>query len=335
MAQAQVLSKSVQAHMHGWKFIIGLVDRKKENIGYNTFGCEILEAPIIEPDVDCLAKKYSLVELNTCLKPSYFQYFFDQYQADQVIYLDPDICLYNPMDEIEHCFIHDDFILTPHIITPIPLDGNSPDEPLFLNYGLYNLGFLALKKTSQTSRFLSWWKDRTYLNGYDKPAAGLFTDQLWINLVPLYFEKVNILRHQGYNMAPWNLHERHLEKAGDHYYVNSNLPLIFFHFSGFDPGKEKFHKEYSRFKWAQRADLVSLYKDYKGELEKGNYDSYKSISCYYTSIRNEYLQAGESIRKQTDAALYANLPFYKKIIRRLKNFMPVTIKKLAIKLIRT
>ena len=55
---------------------------------------------------------------------------------------------------------------------------------------------------------LEWWEKRCLKIGFDRPCEGLFVDQLWISLVPLFFSDVIIMRHKGLNMAPWNLHER-------------------------------------------------------------------------------------------------------------------------------
>ncbi len=335
LAQALVLAKSVHQYQSDWKFYIGLVDKKNEAVNYEALGCGILEAAIVEPGIDELAKKFSIIELNTCVKPAYFHYFFDKLHVQQAIYLDPDVCLYAPMDEIDECFVEHDIILTPHIVTPIPLDNHTPAESLFLNYGIYNLGFIAIKKNAQSIQFLDWWKERTYALGYNKPAIGLFTDQLWINLAPIYFEKIKVLRHISYNMAPWNLHERLLEEKNSTYFVNGKYQLVFFHFSGFDPDKQKLHRDYTRFSVGQRPDLTKLFSDYKKELEAKGYDQYKRLTCYYVNLRNEFLLSEENLNKARQAAAYAKLPYRKKIIRQIKRIIPAGFKHSVLKLVRT
>ena len=334
LAQARILARSVLQYQDSWKFVIGLVDKKDPAIPYQTFGHEVLELSLVEPRIEVLAEKYSIIELNTCLKPAFFQYLFGKYNADQVIYLDPDTCLYGPLEEVDKGLVHHEFILTPHILSPIAQDGLFPDEPLFLNYGLYNLGFLALKRTGQTLRFLQWWKDRTYLRGYDNPAKGLFTDQLWINLVPLYFDKVWILRHPGYNMGPWNLHERSLRTVPGHFLLDSGDPLAFFHFSGFKPSIAKLHGDYTRNTMAQRPDLRGLYEDYKKRMEEEGYDMYSSIPCHYAAIRKNHLERQRTLVEEKEAAARASLPFYKRKIRYLKSMLPVRLKRLAHELIK-
>ena len=335
LAQALVLWKSVQLHEPAATFIIGLIDEKQEAIDYHSFGCEVLEAKSIEATITELAKKYNIIELNTCLKPRYFQYFFENRNAKQVIYLDPDICLYHPLQQMDAHLLEHDFVITPHTLSPIPLDGHTPQENLFLNYGLYNLGFLAVKKSEQVMQFIEWWKDRTYHNGYDKPAIGLFTDQLWINLVPVYFNKVAILTNPAYNMAPWNLHERQLDTEKGYFRVNGEYPLAFFHFSSIHPAVMKLHKEYTRFQWADRPDLHELYTTYQQALENKNYSRYINYPCYYVALRKDYLNELKLLQQRQEAAAYADLPFHIKITRQLKRIIPRPLKQLTLNLIKT
>jgi hypothetical protein len=335
LAQAQVLCKSVQQHEPGATFVIGLTDEKLGTIDYASFGCEVLEVSRIEKNIITLAKKYSIVEFNTCVKPRYFEYFFQEMNAEQVIYMDPDICMYQPLLEIDEQLQLNDFVLTPHTLSPIPLDGHTPAENLFLNYGLFNLGFLAVKSTSQVMQFLTWWKERTYELGYYKTAIGLFTDQIWINLVPIYFKQVAILNHPGYNMAPWNLHERKLDTEQGYYRVNQEHALVFFHFSGFHPGHQKLHKEYTRHQWTERPDMHSLYDAYRISLEKEKYHERITIPCYYAGIRENYLHEQKAIQQQKDAAAFALLPYHIKMTRNLKKMIPGSLKQLTLNLIKT
>ena len=328
LAHARVLCNSVNLHQAGWKFILGLVDQKDESIDYSAINGDVIEVAQVESGIINLAEKFSIVELNTCVKPAFFQYLFEKYDAEQVIYLDPDTCLYSRMEEVDNQLADQDFILTPHILSPISIDEKTPTEPLFLNYGLYNLGFLSLKSTRQTREFLQWWKERTYRYGFDKPAHGLFTDQLWINLVPVYYDRVQILRHAGYNMAPWNLHERFLSAGNDSYYVNSSIQLVFYHFSGYDPEKQKFHKDYTRFSMMERPDLHKLYEDYRIQLETEGHKQCRKIPCFYTGIRNKM------INLEQENKVHRKLPYHLRIIKEVKRLTPAQIKRFALKIIK-
>jgi hypothetical protein len=178
--------------------------------------------------------------------------------------------------------------LTPHAYTPIMPDGKEPTDNLFLRFGIYNLGFIALNQNDETLRLARWWKDRTFTSGFRRPASGQFVDQLYINLAPILFDGVSLLRHDGYNVAPWNFHERMLSVKDGLYWVNANRPLVFFHFSSFriDSGELPIHN-YNRYAMRDRPDLVDLHASYNDELKNAGYHRYSPIRWGYLSPERE------------------------------------------------
>ncbi|HMH22015.1 MAG TPA: hypothetical protein VK563_09570 [Puia sp.] len=324
LAQALVLAASAKKFEPSWKFILGLVDAKADNIPYASFGFDVLEIAVIEPDVDKLAEKYSIVELNTCVKPTYASWFFDKLGATEVVYMDPDTCLFQPMTGLDDHFETADILLTPHVLTPVPLDGRSLGENLFLNYGLYNLGFLAMKRSGETDRFLGWWKERTYSSGHNKPAIGLYTDQLWINLVPVYFQRVALIRHPGYNMGPWNLHERTLLPPEGNFRLDSGVPLVFYHFSGFRPAKggsagQMLNSDEALYQMQHRGDLYPLYQAYKDKLMAADHPFYSSQPCHYAAFHDRLMARQEQLRQIAERE--ALPPFHKRCIRKIRRIL--------------
>ena len=51
-------------------------------------------------DLDDMAFRYSILELNTAIKPYCFDYLFDALRYDTAIYLDPDILVLSPLDHV-------------------------------------------------------------------------------------------------------------------------------------------------------------------------------------------------------------------------------------------
>lgn len=293
LAQAKVLGDSIQQHNPEYKFFICLADKISQNIDYkNEIGHPIILADEIGvADFDNLWKKYTIVEFNTCLKPSFFKYFFTQYESiEYIYYLDPDTCVANSLSLIENEFEENDVLLTPHILTPIELDSKEPQENLFLNYGIYNLGFLGLRKSELTFNILNWWEERLLEIGYNRPDQGLFVDQLWINFVPIYFKRVKISLHPGLNMAPWNLHERRLSKDKEIFVVNENFPLIFYHFSQFNRNDfTKISNAYNRQDIEKSKHLKELYVKYGQQLLQNNLRSLSNHKCAYMLMREQYI----------------------------------------------
>ena len=219
LAQAKALGDSILQTNPDYHFFIGLVDTLSPEINYEIeIGHPIIlinELNIL--DFDSLWKKYNIIELNTCVKPFYLEYFTKKYpDLTHLMYFDPDTFIFGSLADIETELNNNkEIILTPHILSPIPLDDKSPSENIFLNYGIYNLGFIGIKNPKNNLSFFKWWGERTYKIGYNKVAQGLFVDQLWMNLTPLYFDNTVISKNFGLNMAPWNLHERFITKSHD------------------------------------------------------------------------------------------------------------------------
>jgi glycosyltransferase involved in cell wall biosynthesis len=176
-----------------------------------------------------MAAIYDVTELATAVKPWAFQYLFAR-GATVVIFLDPDIEVFDSLGSLETLTREHGMVLTPHITKPLPQDGKSPSERDLLQSGTYNLGFLALS-AGKAQAFLPWWSERLRRDCLNDAAGGLFVDQRWIDFAPTLFEP-HILKDPGYNVAYWNLPHRALERDGDRILVNGH-PLRFFHYSGF------------------------------------------------------------------------------------------------------
>ncbi len=177
--------------------------------------------------------KYRVLELATAVKPYYMQFLFERYDIAQLIYMDPDIMLFNRLTPVLDALAHKSIILTPHLTAPVS-DTGHPDEREIMQAGAYNLGFIAVRRARETDALLNWWTGRLYNDCIVDVERNLFVDQRWVDLVPGMFTGVEILRDDGLNVAYWNLVHRRILTRRDHYVVNG-VPLRFFHFSGFDP----------------------------------------------------------------------------------------------------
>ena len=176
-----------------------------------------------------LAFKYDVVELNTAIKPSVFLYLMEM-GYKKLIYLDPDIRVYSPLDLLWMELDSSESLVTPHENTPC-MDGLRSSDIDFLKNGVYNLGFIAFRASESTREFIGWWRERCLYYGFNDLAFGTFVDQKWVNFITCFLDDVKILKHAGCNVAYWNLHERQLARAGSGWSVNG-VPLVFFHFSG-------------------------------------------------------------------------------------------------------
>jgi hypothetical protein len=288
LPQAKTLSDSFKKSNPDWKFIIGLVDKNTTNADLSFIDAEVLEVDKLKIEgFQAMVDKYTIVELLTSVKPYYFTWLFNSYkEVEKFVYFDPDIMVFQPLTELSNSLDEYDIILTPHYTTPIN-DNLLPTELHIMQTGIYNLGFIAVRRSANTIAMLKWWELKLSTQCIIDLTRGLFVDQLWANLIPAYFDKVLIEKYPGYNMAHWNLHERTLTKTKDGFLVN-NVPLIFYHFSHYSPTHPTeiaaFH---TRFNFNSRSDLKELYNVYNHGLLEAKYLELKKVPCFYVSNESQ------------------------------------------------
>ncbi|MGM0944155.1 MAG: glycosyl transferase [Bacteroidota bacterium] len=291
LAQAKTLGDSVLKFYPESSFVIGLVDYRDDQIDYSFFkGMEIL--PFDElyfPEFEDMFSRYNVIEFNTAVKPFYIDYLWRTYGADhQIIYLDPDIVLYRPLYHVTEALKTHSVVLTP-MFCEAPAE-TSLDELVALRHGMFNLGFIALRHSHESNRLIQWWKARLRTHCLIDKPRGIFVDQKWMDLAPLLFDEVFMLKHRGYNMAWWNFAERKLLDSGSDYSVNRPDQLLyFFHFSGFKPGSEYItgRSGESQFAYAIRPELQRLGQEYQALLEQNRFDFFSGLKpklVFYSPI---------------------------------------------------
>ena len=234
LSYARVLGESWLEHHPGSRFYALVLD------GLATDADPGPAIDIVEPEAlalqsfEELAFRCDVTELATAVKPALLSFLLER--EDAVVYLDPDILVLRPFAEVQQALGSAGVVLTPHTLGPIPRDGLRPSEEGILNTGVFNLGFVGLRASDDAAGLLGWWGERVSEACRIDYADGLFFDQKWIDLVPAYYPSTVILRHPGYNVAYWNLHERPLRALNGSFFAGGE-PLVFFHFSGFDPAR--------------------------------------------------------------------------------------------------
>jgi hypothetical protein len=180
---------------------------------------------------------HDLVELSTAVKPIAARLLLDRDDCDRLVYLDPDIFIASPLDDLFAELDEASLLLTPHLLAPErDLEAVLDNELCALRHGVFNLGFLALRRCPETDRFLDWWGQRCRDLCTGDWRDGTFTDQKWMNFAPVFFPAARILRSSRFNVAPWNVGQRRVEGTFDTGFSVDGEALGFYHFSGFDDG---------------------------------------------------------------------------------------------------
>ncbi|GAA2749793.1 hypothetical protein [Amnibacterium kyonggiense] len=232
LPQALALHASIQRHQPDRHFVVLVVDGEvelEERPGLELVGLEALALP--EREQLDLAAIYDVVELSTGVKPRFMLQLLERYE--RAVYLDPDLYLVSSIEELDDLMDEHGVVLTPHILEPIPPGESFRSEINTLTVGVHNLGFCAVGRAGRP--FLEWWWSHLERECLIYPLLGLFVDQKWTDIGATMFD-AHSLRHYGYNIGHWNLHERRFSRRdGSLVMDRTGEPLRFFHFSGFDP----------------------------------------------------------------------------------------------------
>ena len=294
-AKAKVATESFLKYHPEYRFYIFLLDEVNDLIEYNTIhGCEHIEIESFFSGVHELSLKYNIMELSCAVRPAIFLFLLEK-GFDTVLHIDSDTQTYDRFYEIEPLLEINNIVVTPHFCSPID-DGKYPSEIDFVKFGLYNLGFLAVKNSEETIRYMNWWHSRLMKYCYNRPNESMFTDQLWVNYAPLFFEGVHILKHVGYNVANWNLYERELEIRENTFFVNRTEKLKFVHFSHFvfnDP--EQISSSQNRYTMEQQPVLQKILQLYNIQLINNKHEA---VSALRSVFQKNYEQNAESIRER-------------------------------------
>lgn len=288
LAQALTLRESCIKHNPNTDFYLFISDLNDSNEVPN-FVIDLNENWI--PNWRQMAFKYNVVEFSTSIKPFCYKELLKK-GYEKVIYLDPDIYVTNNLETIYEMLNNKAIVLTPHYCNIQNNYTGAVPEELLLWVGIYNLGFCAIKNNSTGNNIIEWWCNRLEHKCYADKKDGLHVDQKWMDFIPAFFPNdIFITHHMGINPAIWNLHERKLEIDSQGKFLIKNIstneifPLLFFHFSGFDPFNASIlnrrHPEYGIKEFPTFKPLIDEYVE--AEYRNG-YNKYSSLPYSFNSF---------------------------------------------------
>ena len=273
LAFARVLARSHAEHHPGSRLFVLVIDEVEGYVDPAEEPFELVRVPQIGIDhYDRMAALYTVLELSTAVKPWLMRHLLHERGLERVVYLDPDIRIYEPLTEVDDLLRENQLVVTPHATDPMPRDGRKPSESDILTAGVYNLGFIGMSRGAETDLVLDWWSERLERDCVLDPERGFFVDQRWIDFAPGLVESFHVLRDPGYNVAYWNLATRDLRMVEGRVEVNGR-PLRFFHFSGFKPDRtDRLSTHQDRIQIHAGSPLERLCKGYADELLEAGYE---------------------------------------------------------------
>lgn len=277
------LLDSVKKYHPDFEVCIGLTDYlSAETISENALMNKypLLQLHELEAEeFNFITENYNPMQLANSSKVLFARHFLNDKKIDQVIFGDSDMLFFGPLpDSLE---VHD-IVFTPHFLSPPPIEMKRQELEV-LNAGIYNGGFFKLRKSLETERFISWLRERSVLECIYDFKRGYYGEQLWLNFVPLYFKNSHIEQNLGLNVAYWNLHERIIGRKDGKFVVNEDIPLSFFHFSGWDFYNPLAISKWTLFSSESRLDVKPLLEAYFNVLKENQFEQFINLPNYYTA----------------------------------------------------
>lgn len=224
---------------------------------------------------------HTVVELCTAVKGFAFRTLLAR-GAQKVFYFDPDMVVFDRLDELIGRLDAHSVLLTPHQSEPEQtLEAIADNEIASLKHGVFNLGFLGVRNSAEGRRFVDWWAARLHHFCIDDIPGGLFTDQRWVDLAPCFFDDLRVMRDAGFNVATWNLTNRRVTGTLAGGIRVNDEPLGFYHFSGFDSGaQETMLNKYG----SADPTLFEMRAWYIGECEKNGQAALGRLPAVYSNF---------------------------------------------------
>jgi hypothetical protein len=226
---AKVLQASLQKQAPGSSLQVLVVD-ENNFISENGLVIHSVHALADSSYFKGIEKKYGHNNIDYyrwALKPVFIGYLLEK-GFDKVIFTDPDLYFVNDFTFLFAELDTHSVLLTPHWAI---LDPTVNEDSLLavLKGGLYNAGFIGVQKNGAAA--MDWWAGLCHYKTEDQKDLGLFVDQKYLDLLPVQFEGVKIVKHQGCNLASWNIDSCKREMMGGKLMINKVYEPVFIHFA--------------------------------------------------------------------------------------------------------
>lgn len=199
-----------------------------------------------------MASKYLTNDVDAfrwSMKPVFMSFLLNN-GFEKVICVDSDLGFHNTFDFLFDALDDYNVLLTPHWRST-DLSSDFTNYLRNFSHGMFNAGFFACNRHAMSA--LKWWAETCYSVCEMVPSKGLHDDQSHLNLMPVFFEKIRILRHQGCNVASWNQEVCKRTASDGSVLINNKFPIVFIHYTrvtlrdvliGVDPLLSDFLLEY-------------------------------------------------------------------------------------------
>ena len=177
------------------------------------------------PDVAATRPTRSMIEYYFTCSPAWMLFVLERKpEAEWVTYLDSDLFFFASPDPIYEEMKDAAFGIIPHRFA-----SGLEDQRRF---GLYNVGWVSVRRRDDGIGALRWWRERCIEWCYDRVEGDRFADQRYLDRMPEMFSGVHVISHLGANLAPWNFADCDLEWRDGEVVIERRYRCCSFIFTG-------------------------------------------------------------------------------------------------------
>ncbi|WP_424962266.1 glycosyltransferase [Ekhidna sp.] len=229
---ARVLHKSILRFIPNMQMHILIVDVSENEMPNSFEGQSIYSNEFITQS-----------ELGKKIYTKYFQKNMDHYRwstksvfmsnllekgVDHLLYLDSDLFFFDDPSFLFEMLNNNDVLLSPHFRCSDPsTDYNEYGRNN--THGLFNGGFVGANKEGIPA--LNWWAKTCHSVCEVNKKAGYYVDQSHLNMLPILFENIGIIRNHGCNVANWNILGSPRSQKNGELLLDGKDKLVFIHFT--------------------------------------------------------------------------------------------------------
>jgi hypothetical protein len=244
--------------------------------------------------------RYGQLPLSYALTPHLLEYLLGR-GFEQAIFIKQESLVLGRLAAMLDCLPHCSIALTPHLLNPLQGPDRERRELDILLAGTFNGGLIGVRSTPTTHAALAWWRSRLEYHCRHEVERGMHYEQRWLDLLPVLFGDVHILRNPGCNVGHWHLPERSIRIEQGQVFADGEACELF-RFSGFETDQPTMATRYfGRLKIAEMGAAGQVFNRYHQLLLDAGHDS-----CSQWPYAWEYFDNGIRI-PEVARALYRQL----------------------------
>lgn len=271
LARAEVLMDSiVETNPKQEIGFLGLGDVQHSDVAYRVSGANFMKFEDLLEKSPPLAKACQTrnkAERYFTSLPSFLRELMAKVpQGEWLVYLDADIYVYQPLADLLPEAQDKSAVIVPH-------RHYRWNRRRLAKFGAYNVGLVAFRNDSEGRKLLDYWADSCIQWCSDKPVAGLYADQKYLEHFEEISDAVVVDRRIGANLAPWNSSLLSISSSGSTLFADDQL-VLYFHMQGLRrTSKHWYLGHIPYFSLAGRALRELVYRPYLSRLEKKSWEN--------------------------------------------------------------